>query len=181
MDIDTTLHRIRTGDRHAFAEIVRAYQGPLFGFLGNMGLAQGQVEDLAQETFLRAWRHLDRYDPGLSRFPTWLFTIARRLALNELDRAGHRREQSANDDPWLESACEREQPPETLATAQRRQALHAALRQLPVADRSVLALAYLQELDLAEVARIEGCRPGAVKTRLHRARKRLAQLLEASA
>lgn len=62
--------------------------------------------------------------------------------------------------------------------AERRQQLHCALMQLPVADCCVLALAYISELDIASIARIENCTAGAVKTRLHRARKRLSEILE---
>ena len=178
MDIDETLHRVRTGDRQAFAEIVRVYQGPLFHFLGNMGMSRGQVEDLAQDTFLRAWSNLGRYAPELGRFSTWLFTIARRLALNEIDRAGNRSEMLMGNDAAPDLPCERALPHEALEQARRRAALHRALCQLPAADRTVLALAYLREVDLAEIARIEACSVGAIKTRLHRARHRLAQLLE---
>jgi len=177
MNIDDILRRIQAGDRQAFAEVVRQYQHPLFGFLGSMGLCRGQVEETAQETFLRAWRKLGQYNPALGMFSTWLFTIARNLALNEVCRAASRLETPATED-MPEHACDRPQPQEALALAQRRQSLHAALRQLPVADRCVLALAHIQEMNLAEIARIEGCTVGAIKTRLHRARGRLSQLLE---
>ncbi|HZD53346.1 MAG TPA: sigma-70 family RNA polymerase sigma factor, partial [Woeseiaceae bacterium] len=60
----------------------------------------------------------------------------------------------------------------------RRRALRGALLELPARDRSAIALAYIEGLSLAEVARIEGCAVGAIKTRLHRARRRLAELLE---
>ncbi|HEX8978631.1 MAG TPA: sigma-70 family RNA polymerase sigma factor [Parasulfuritortus sp.] len=178
MDIDDILLRIRAGDRQAFAEIVRAFQSPLFRFLGNMGLGRGQVEDIAQETFLRAWNNLGQYSPGLSRFSTWLFTIARRLALNEIERAGNRAETLDGNDEVVDLPCQRALPQDALEQARRHEALHRALRRLPAADRSVLALAYLREIDLADIARIEGCTVGAVKTRLHRARNRLSQLLE---
>jgi RNA polymerase sigma-70 factor (ECF subfamily) len=177
MDTDDTLRRIRAGDRQAFAELVRRYQGPLFGFLGNMGLSYAQAQDLAQETFLRAWRSLPRYDSAAARFSTWLFTIARNLALNELGRASSRLETAAGEE-IADHNCERPQPPEAIELDGRRRGLHAALRRLPASDRSVLALAYLRELDMCAIARIEGITTGAVKTRLHRARARLSQLLE---
>ena len=91
-DIDDTLYRIRDGDRQAFAEIGLAYQVPLCRFLGAMGLSRAQAEDIAQETLIRAWNSLGHYASALSRFSTWLFTIARRLALNEIARAENRSE-----------------------------------------------------------------------------------------
>jgi RNA polymerase sigma-70 factor, ECF subfamily len=175
MDIEDVRNRIRAGDRQAFAEVVREYQRPLFGFLGRMGLSRAQTEDLAQEAFLRAWRNLEQYRPGLSRFSTWLYAIARNLALNELERATSRpmvREEAP------EPVCERPRPDESLDAARRRRMLHQALGQLALPDRSVLALAYLADLNIAEIARIEGCSEGAVKTRLSRARGRLSDILE---
>lgn len=177
VEIDQVIKRVTAGDKQAFAEVVDHFQRPLFGFLGRMGLSQALAEDIAQETFVRAWRSLGQYHAGKAQFSTWLFTIARNLALNELSRA-YRQQESVVTEDLPEVACERPQPPEQLAQAQEWQRLHAALRQLPPADRSALALAYIHELGMAEVARIEACTTGAIKTRLHRARQKLRQLLE---
>lgn len=177
MDINDILHKIRTGDRQAFAAVVHQYQRPLFGFLGNMGLSSQQVEELAQETFLRAWNSIGQYNPGLAMFSTWLYTIARNLALNEMGRIANRLETPETEET-PNHPCDRPQPPEVLERLQRRQILHIALRRLPVADRVVLALAYLQEMDMTEIARIENCTVGAIRTRLHRARGRFSKLLE---
>lgn len=176
MDINDTLQKIRTGDRQAFAVVVRQYQRPLFKFLGNMGLSYGQAEDLTQETFLRAWRGIGQYNPGLGMFSTWLYTIARNLALNEIVRGSKRLETPVEELP--DHPCDRPQPSEALDLLQRQKILYTALVQLPVADRCVIALAYLQDMDMNEIARIESCSVGAIKTRLHRARSRLSQLLE---
>ncbi len=177
MDIKAILKRIENGDRSAFALVVQRFQHPLFGYLGRMGLTQGLAEEIAQETFLRAWKRLNDYDPLRAEFSTWLFTIARNLALHELERASSKRE-VASDETLPDFVCEGKQPSDALNQSQQRQRLINALHTLPVADRSALALAYFQELDLASVARIEGCTISAVKVRLHRARQRLRQLLE---
>jgi RNA polymerase sigma-70 factor (ECF subfamily) len=177
VNIQRLLKQIIDGDRQAFALVVKHYQRPLFGFLGRMALSQSHAEDIAQETFLRAWKNLGDYRPEVAEFSTWLFTIARNLALHELSRAASRHEMATADE-LPEMICERPQPPEALANAQQRDRLQTALRKLPLADRSALALAYIHELDLAAVARIEGCSTGAVKVRLHRAREKLRQLLE---
>jgi signal peptidase I len=78
MDLTDVLQRVLSGDRRAYAEIVARYEKPLFGFFGRMGLPQARAEDIAQETFLRAWMHLGDFDPGRASFTTWLYTIARR-------------------------------------------------------------------------------------------------------
>ena len=160
-----------------FAELVKRFQGPLFGFLGRMGFGQAQAEDLAQETFLRAWQSLGQYSAQRGAFSTWLFTIARNLAVNERGRAANQYEVWEGPVPADMPSTELE-PDDLLSLAQERKVLQRALAQLPVADRCVLALAYISELDVASIARIEGCSAGAVKTRLHRARHRLAEILE---
>lgn len=174
VDISSVITRIRGGDRSAFAELVTHYQSPLFSYLGRMGLTQAAAQDIAQEAFLRAWTSLGSYDPARAAFSTWLFTIARNLALNHVGKKC----ELTTDEELPEAICERQQPPEQLEQAQRRQQLLAALKLLPIQDRSALALAYFQELDLAGIARVEGCNVGAIKTRLSRARMRLRQLLE---
>lgn len=160
-----------------FAVLVKRFQGPLFGFLGRMGFGQAQSEDLAQETFLRAWQALAQYDAQRGEFSTWLFTIARNLAINERCRASNHHEVWEGSMP-IDMHSQELGPSEVLACAQQREQLRSALAQLAAGDRCVLALAYVSGLELASIARIEGCTTGAVKTRLHRARTRLAEILE---
>ena len=184
MSVQAILQRIADGEQRAFAELVALYQRPLFGFLGRMGMGQAQAEDIAQETFLRAWSHLSSFDSAQAQFGTWLFTIARNLAYNALQSAAHQREISGTDMELPEVACTQPGPLQVIERAQQQahqQAqLQAALRQLTMADRSALALVYVQELALADVARIEGDSLAAIKTRLHRAKQRLRELLQAT-
>jgi RNA polymerase sigma-70 factor (ECF subfamily) len=140
-----------------------------------MGLLQAEAEEIAQETFLRAWNRLADYNPRRGEFSTWLFTIARNLALHELNRAAASRE-VATPEPLPDAAAETPPPCEAVSEMEQRRRLRTALRQLPLADGSALALSCFKELDLAAVARIEGCSVGAIKVRLHRARQRLRQL-----
>lgn len=180
LSVQAILQRIANGEQRAFAELVAMYQRPLFGFLGRMGMGQAQAEDIAQETFLRAWTHLPSFDSAQAQFGTWLFTIARNLAYNALQSAAHQREVSVTEMELLDAACLEPGPFQVMDRAQQQARLHAALRQLPMADRSVLALVYVQELALADVARIEGDSLAAIKTRLHRAKQRLRELLQAT-
>ena len=176
IDASSLLARIAAGETRAFGPIVRHYQKPLFGFLGRMGLPQRQAEEVAQETFLRAWRNLGKFDPGRAEFSTWLFTIARNLALNEHARS-HRLELPAGDAEVQEVASEQPPAGEMLDASRRREWLQAALARLRPAERTLIALVYTRELSLDAIARIEGCEPGAIRTRLHRARQRLQQIL----
>ncbi|WP_322628883.1 RNA polymerase sigma factor [Halothiobacillus sp.] len=176
MDINGLVERSISGDHDAFAVVLRHFQRPLFGFLGRMGFSQAQAEDLAQETFLRAWQKLGDYDPQRAAFSTWLFTLARNRALNELNRPAVRHEILMGDD-LPDHPSTQPVPLNQWLIHEQNQLLQAALRQLPLADRSVLALAYIEDLDLSAIGRIEGVSTGAIKTRLHRARQKLRELL----
>jgi RNA polymerase sigma-70 factor, ECF subfamily len=178
-DIHRVLQRVAGGDGLAFAEVVIHYQRPSFAFLGRMGMNAARAEEVAQESFLRAWQHLPSYRSEQAQFSTWLFTIARRLALNELTRPQHRHE-VGTDDKTPEPASAMAGPEQTLEQRQLQEQVHAALRSLSTDDRSVMALAYTHELSAADIAVIEACSVDAVKTRLHRARQRLRLALETS-
>jgi RNA polymerase sigma-70 factor (ECF subfamily) len=189
-DDQAQVNRAAQGDRAAFAALVRRHQRGLFGFLGRMGIGQAQAQDLAQESFLRVWRHLDQFDPRRAAFSTWLYTIARRLALNWLDRAEHTLLVSAGgegDEPDLASAAVHavrpggwgDDPLRQLEQERERAWLQVGMRRLPLADRSLLALAYVHDMSLAQIAQIEGVSEAAAKARLHRARGRLREILVA--
>lgn len=176
MSDQSILERIAGGEREAFGELVQRYQQPLFGFLGRMGITQAQAEDLAQETFLRAWSHLQQFDPARAQFGTWLHTIARNLAFTWLSSQPQQIVQT--DDVMQEVACEHPNPAQQLQFKQERERLQQALRKLPMTDRSALALAYVHGMSLTDVAHIEGVSLTAIKTRLHRARQALHSMLE---
>ena len=176
MEISDVVRRVLAGDRDAFSELVTHYQGPLFKYLGRMGLAQARAEEIAQEAFVRAWLHIEDFNSRRGRFSTWLYTIAHRLALNELGR--HARYQEVTGIPVDIAVSDRALMEEAIESDQRRELLRAALLELPVADRSAIALAFIEGFTLAEVARIEGCTTGAIKARMHRARRKLRDILE---
>lgn len=177
MDEQTLIARGKAGDTRAFVQLTRRYQNLLFQYLGRMGLAQAEVEELAQDTWLRVFRHLARYDADQAGFTTWLLTIARRLALNASAKAY--RQHEVREDEGMAEVAEADAllPFEQLASARRRLLLREAVRQLPPDQRSVLAMAYTRELSLEEIAQIEDCALGTVKSRLFRAKARLRALL----
>ena len=177
MDLKPILAAARAGNQQSYASLVRLYQGPLFGFLGRMGFSQASAEDITQEAFLRAWQHLASFDSSRAQFVTWLFAIARNLALTELASAARRSIKTAED--FSEDVPSADlQPSQALEAKQQTARLQQALRQLSMDERSTLALAYVHELDMAAIARLEYCSVAVVKTRLHRAKLRLREILE---
>jgi RNA polymerase sigma-70 factor (ECF subfamily) len=155
------------GDAEAFAELVRRFVPRLFRHFVVLGLPAADAEDLVQETCLRAYRAIDRYDSTWA-FSTWLFTIGRRLTANFLrDR---RPVCALPDDAELPAAAD-PTPTDDDGIWLRARGL------LPVPQFDCLWLFYGEGKSVQEISRILDCTAINVKVRLHRARRRLARLL----
>jgi RNA polymerase sigma-70 factor (ECF subfamily) len=174
---EVTLRRAQRGDQTAARALVVRYQRPVFALLSRLLGPAGRralVEDLAQETFLRAFRALPTFRPGAeARLSTWLLTIATRLALDELRR---RRPPAAPLDQIPAPA------PGAAAdlAAERRQlgrAIERAVQALRPEYRAAFLLREVHELEYEEIARALGVDLGTVKSRLARARQALRQAL----
>ena len=173
MEDEALVGRILGGNRDAFRLLVLRYQRPLFRFLGLLGFDGASCEDLAQQTFLSAFRALADFDPRRARFSTWLFTIAKRHGSHERARAHRRHETPASETTEVLSRSPAPDPAEAASLAQRVRMLDAALGSLPRELRSTFLLSQIKELSLEEVAAVENCPVGTVKSRIHRARERL--------
>jgi RNA polymerase sigma-70 factor (ECF subfamily) len=167
--------RAQRGCPASFEELVRRYQVPLMHFLRQRaGSADaGGAEDLVQDTFLRAYEHLHRYRPNWS-FRTWLFTIGRRLSINQQRRSRPRTGWAAlgavADDRW---------PPALLAAEEdsRRRLWDLAAGVLTEQQNTTLWLYYVEDMTVRQIAEVLGRSQMAVKTMLFRARKRLLPFL----
>lgn len=170
-----TLRRCQAGDAEALRAFVDRYQRPIFALLSRLLGPGPHVEDLAQETFLRAFRALGSFDPeGPARPSTWLLTIATRLALDSRKR---RRLESVPYDDTLVSA---EGDPEREAERLRlRQAIVAAAAELSDDQRAAFLLMELHGLSVAEAATALSIPENTVKQRVFRAREKLRSRLAA--
>ena len=157
----------------SFEELVRRFQVPLIRFL-RQRTASEEAEDLAQDTFVRAYQNLHRYRPAW-RFGTWLFTIARRLSINR-----QRRRRPLADSEALDSApAGTPQPGELVAEEESRRRLwDLAAEVLSEQQLTAIWLYYVEDLSVKEVARVLGRSRVAVKTMLFRARKKLSPNLQ---
>jgi len=162
--------RAHAGCRASFEELVRRLQVPLVHFL-RCHNGPEDAEDLAQETFLRAYQRLARYRTQW-RFVTWVFTIARRLSMNYQRR--QRRHVSVTS---LEMVADHQPPPgEQLARQESQQRLwQVAAEVLTEAQMTALWLFYVQEFPVKEVARVLGKSRVAVRAILFRARRKLLE------
>lgn len=171
---DELMARVSAGDQRAFAELYERHHRAVFTFLVHLTSARHAAEDLLQEAFLRAWRGRARYRAS-GEFRAWLFTIARRLAVDRFRRAGPVWEENP---AALETAASVEAPDRRAEARDELAKLQRALDQLPPAQREVILLARLAGSGAEEIARVTGSTPGAVRVQLHRALLRLRALLD---
>jgi RNA polymerase sigma-70 factor (ECF subfamily) len=165
--------RAQAGCSASFEELVRRFQVPLLHFLERWA-AREDAEDLVQDTFVRAYRNLDRYR-STYRFATWLFTIARRLSIN---RQRRRRPQPNGETFEAVEDC-RPSPAQLVAeTEDRRRLWKLAGEVLTESQMTVTWLYYVEDLSVKEIARVLGRSQVAAKATLFRARKRLQPILK---
>jgi RNA polymerase sigma-70 factor (ECF subfamily) len=172
-----------TGDQRACRDLVRRYQRPVFSVLMRVVRRAEDAEDLAQETFVRMFRALDRYDPERP-FTAWLFTIATRLAIDHLRRRrvqtvsltvsqpGSTEERDIDvEDPGLK-------PDEVTSNAEEERIAQDLIDSLPEHYRIVVLLRHQQDLSYEEIAEALNLPLGTVKARIHRARALLKKHIE---
>jgi RNA polymerase sigma-70 factor (ECF subfamily) len=169
---------IRNGALDDFVEIVRRHQGQVFRVLGRYERDPHKLEDLAQETFLKAWRALGRFD-GRAPLEHWLTRIAVRVALDHLRRARKHRREVALEDlgadalEWLRGGEARE-----LEAREAAELLAVAMRGLSAAERVVVTLLEIEGRSVKEISALSGSSSVAVRVRAMRARRKLRKALE---
>jgi RNA polymerase sigma-70 factor (ECF subfamily) len=164
--------RFREGDRSAFDVLFARYTPRLVNFLARMVLDRSRAEELAQDTFVRIYQARERYE-ARSRFSTWLFGIAHRLALNDLDLAARKRERPLAEAD-LDAALDPGPGPDELLSADKTtRAIERALQALPARQRAALLLRTQEEQGYDEIAAVLGVSVSSVKSLLHRAREAL--------
>ena len=168
MDDDEALRLSREGDSEAYAVIVRRYQQEALRFAYLITGERGAAEDAAQDAFLNAYLHLNRYD--LKRpFKPWLYKILSNAALKK-----RRKPMPAPLDENVPSSTD---PTQQAALDEESTTLRLALAQLPEAQRTVLALKYYASFSENEIANIVGASAGTVKSRLHYGKMALERII----
>ncbi|GAB6064240.1 RNA polymerase sigma factor [Deferrisoma palaeochoriense] len=178
-DADSELAvRALDGDREAFGALVEKYQGPIYRFALHFFQDPARAEDVAQDTFLRAYRFLHTYDPS-RRFATWLFTIARNQCIDRhRDRVRRDEVDSESVNPLaLLAHRPQEDPLEQLLRQENWSRLLAAVRELPEKYKTPLVLCYLEGMPYQEIADIVGISLNNVKIRIFRAKKMILKRL----
>lgn len=182
MDDRAVIEQVLAGDNDAFGILVERYQTKIYNLALRMCGNEDDAFDLAQESFLRAWRNLGSFQFE-SAFSTWLFRLCSNICLDFL-RAKKRRAAvslTMTDDEGEENQLEvpdpGKTPEEAVLAAEDRELLTRALNELPADQREILTLRAIDDLSYSEIARIMNLQEGTVKSRLSRARTALRKKL----
>jgi RNA polymerase sigma-70 factor, ECF subfamily len=165
------------GDEDAFAALVRRYQGRVFRLAGRFFSQPQDVEEVAQETFLRAWLKLGTYR-AQAPFENWLTRLCLRCAYDRLRRRPGRLLQAFQPPAGMASRDLEEVVEAPASDPTARLEVERLLARLPAADRFLLVLLEAEGWSVAEIAERLGWSRVNVKVRAHRARRRLRRVLE---
>ncbi len=174
-DEGALIKRAQRGDAAAFESLVMMHAQLVYNLaLRTLNNTQ-EAEDVAQETFVRAWQALPRFQ-GASRLSTWLYRITTNLCYNRLPQL--KQEMAALDVAETAVSTPSSLSPETtLLNQEQRQALVTAVSHLPQSYRLLITLRYAQEMSYADIAAVTDMPLGTVKTGLFRAHRLLAEFL----
>jgi RNA polymerase sigma-70 factor, ECF subfamily len=170
LDIRKTIGRALGGDQSAMAELVRAFQGQVFGLCYRLLGNRPDAEDMAQETFVRALRALSSWDPARP-FEPWLLAIAANRCRTLLAKRKRRPATSLIESELADPA------PQRHAASPLVEEVTLALAQIREEYRQAFVLFHEYELSYIEIAEALGCPLGTVKTWVHRARRELIDRL----
>ena len=184
LDDSSVVAAFLAGEARCFDEMMRRYQDRLTNFVFRMIGDRGRSEDLVQETFVRVYRHLQRFDQS-KKFSTWVYTIAGNLAKNELRNRSRnplvlfqtiKRNWDADQRP-LEWEDNTYRPDDLFRKRALKSMVDAAVDQLPEHHRTVFLLREMEGKTYEEIAEITDTNLGTVKSRLNRARNSFARII----
>jgi RNA polymerase sigma-70 factor (ECF subfamily) len=172
--------RARAGEAAAFGQLVRRHQARIHRLAAHLLRSRSEAEDVTQETFIRAYRALARFD-GRSEPYTWLYRIAVNLSLNALRSRKARRVSADTDDPRFDAmalqARSADDPPADAAQRQLYAALARGIDSLSETLRTTLVLVCIDGRSHEEAAAILGAPEGTIAWRVHEARKKLRRYI----
>ncbi|HEX4652649.1 MAG TPA: sigma-70 family RNA polymerase sigma factor [Candidatus Udaeobacter sp.] len=168
------------GDTNAFEELIEKHQTLVAGTIARMLGSNSDVEDIAQQVFIRVWKSARRYVPR-AKFTTWLLKITRNLVFNELRRTKRRAQvplqpEGSGEDPTLKDDMILA-PDASLLETELQRTIEEAILQLPEAQRMALVLRRYEQLSYEQIAEVLELSVPAVKSVLFRARSELRSRL----
>ncbi len=174
MEEHQLIRSAQEGNEEAFAELVRIYMNKMTNLAYSFTRNRETAEDLAQETFIKAYNALFRFE-FKSSFGTWLYRIAVNTAKDHLRKTESIREESLSQHDYRYPEDESTHPDRKADQQELSRMIHQAMETLPPKHRIILTLRDLQGLPYAEIARILKISEGTVDSRLFRARRSLRE------
>jgi RNA polymerase sigma-70 factor (ECF subfamily) len=174
LDDATLVARAAEADAAAFETLVRRHQRACFGLAVRLVGNRADAEDVVQESFIAAWRRLPEFR-GEAAFSSWMYRIVTNRCLTLTRR--RREPVPLESEAQGLAASPGDEPAAATETRQRLAALGAALAELPPEQRACWVLRHLHGLGYTEIGEIIGAEPGAVRGRIHRARRHLAEVM----
>lgn len=170
--------KCQQGDRQAFNQLVMRYQHLVYNFLYRLGPRSPNVEDLAQEVFIKVFRSIRKLK-DVGQFKSWLHRIAVRVYIDDLRHRKRHQEHVVADDRVKEVQVDpRATPVQTLEEQELQQTLQEAIERLPEEFKLAIVLREIQELSYDEIASALRCSIGTVRSRIFRGRQLLRSMLE---
>ncbi len=166
---------VASGNKGAMNEIYKSHAPALSGFVRLYLANPNDVADIVHDTMLEVWRKADRFQ-GRSSLKTWIFSIAKNKAIDR-NRKFSRIQYS---DEAIEIEDEAMNPAELLAISQNAESVQNAIDQLKPDHRRAIHLSFFEDLTYKEIAEIEGCPEGTIKTRILYAKRHLKHILQGS-
>ncbi|OIJ14654.1 RNA polymerase sigma factor SigW [Anaerobacillus arseniciselenatis] len=173
---------VKKGDQEAFAELVELYKDKVYQISYRMVGNVHEAQDIAQESFLRAYVNIDTYDVN-RKFSTWLFRIVTNLSIDRLrkKKPDFYLEQHIEGTEGLtlssQIAATEELPEDQVITHELQHWIQEEILNLPLKYRSAIILKYIEDLSLKEISEILDIPVATVKTRIHRGREALRKKL----
>ena len=177
--------KFKTGDNSSFEAILDKYHSPLINFFYRFVGDKIEAEDLAQEAFLRIYRYSHNYKPK-AKLSTWIYCIAKNIALNELRRRATHRAASLEETIDAEDSEIKIQfadttqnlPSQELEKKELENIIKKAIDSLPIHQKTAIILRRFEEFSYEEIAQIMKCSISAVKSLLNRAKENLKEKLK---
>jgi RNA polymerase sigma factor (sigma-70 family) len=172
IDEKKIISRILAGDEGAYALLVNQYKSYAYTIALKIVRDNEEAEEVAQDAFIKAYQHLGKFHQE-AKFSTWLYRIVFNTAISYQRK--HKLKKESIEIVKYAAAAEN---PEKAEQEDRKRFIKKAMQKLAAADQTVITLFYLDELNLEEIGQITGTNSNAVKVKLHRARKKLAEELQ---
>lgn len=166
------MKKIAARDESAMSEIYSRHAGPLTGFAKRCLAHEADADDIVHETMMEVWRRPERFE-GRSSLKSWMFAIARFKSYDRNRKSGR----TVLSDMEDTQVCEDALPSDALAASQDASRVRAAMNTLSEPHRRALHLSFFEDMTYKEIAEVEGCPVGTIKTRILHAKRKMITVL----